>query len=58
MMAAGIAMVVTGAGAASLLWPAGSGVAMICAPICALLSAHLVTPGVEALRRPGTAPDA
>jgi hypothetical protein len=54
MMAAGIAMVVTGAGAASLLWPAGSGVAMI----CALLSAHLVTPGVEALRRPGTAPDA
>ncbi len=58
MMAAGIAMVVGGAGAASLLWPAGSGVALICAPICALLSAHLVTPGIDALRRPSTPPEA
>ena len=44
MMAAGIAMIVTGAGAAGLLWPAGPTVALVCAPICALLSAHLVAP--------------
>lgn len=46
MMAVGIAMLVTGAGTAGLLWPAGPVVALICAPICAVLSAHLVTPGL------------
>lgn len=58
MMAAGIAMIVTGAGAAGLLWPAGPAVALVCAPICAVLSAHLVAPDAAGrLQRRGT-PDA
>lgn len=58
MMAAGIAMIVTGAGAAGLLWPASPTIALVVAPICAILSAGLVAPdAANGLRRRGE-PDA
>ena len=58
MMAAGIAMIVTCAGTAGLLWPAGPTVALVCAPICALLSAHLVSPDAAVALQDRIRPDA